>query len=89
MKVIRAILVCVVLALGASGCVLFGPKLQPTKHWVGHGDTLERLALRYYHDAKKTNLILQANPKLDPKMDPKKQLKVGIDLVVPIEFRDE
>ncbi|MCA6073442.1 LysM peptidoglycan-binding domain-containing protein [Fulvivirga sedimenti] len=49
-------------------------------HVVGAGDSLRKLALEYYGDAKKWRLIYEAN--LSRIMDPKK-IQVGQKFIIP------
>ncbi len=49
-------------------------------HVVGAGDSLRKLALEYYGDAKKWRLIYEAN--LSRIMDPKK-IHVGQKFIIP------
>lgn len=59
------------------------PKPSVKYHTVKKGDSLKKLALRYYQDSSKSNLIFEANR--DKLATPETSLKTGWKLVIPTE----
>ena len=59
------------------------PKPKEKYHTVKKGDTLKRLAMRYYKNSSKSNLIFEANR--DKLATPETSLKPGWKLLIPPE----